>query len=100
MVSVKLFRRDELDYIFFFQNSAFDMGSSVHCSDNYVQIIETDIEGKETVARRYCGEDTPSPYKSNRNVLSIKFKKTANFPGTGWNIQFMAVHPSAMPMMS
>ncbi|KAJ6633725.1 Cubilin like, partial [Pseudolycoriella hygida] len=74
----------------------FDMGSSIHCSDNYFQIIETDYEGKETVARQYCGEDVPSAYKSNRNVLSIRFKKTSNFAGTGWNIQFMAVHQSAV----
>lgn len=74
----------------------FDMGSSVHCSDNYLQIIESDYEGKETVARKYCGDDVPSAYKSNRNVLSVRFKKTANFAGTGWTIQFMAVHPSAV----
>lgn len=73
------------------------MGTSAHyCSDNYVQIIETDYEGKETIARKYCGEDVPSSYKSQRNVLSIQFKKTSNFAGTGWNLQFMAVHPSAI----
>ncbi|KAJ6642436.1 Cubilin like [Pseudolycoriella hygida] len=74
--------------------AVFDMGSSIHCSDNYFQIIETDYEGKETVARQYCGEDVPSAYKSNRNVLSIRFKKTSNFAGTGWSIRFTAVHPS------
>lgn len=72
------------------------MGSSVHCTDNYVQIIETDFDGKETIARKYCGDDVPSIYKSNRNVLSIRFKKTSNFQGTGWTIQFMAVHPIAV----
>lgn len=72
------------------------MGSSVHCSDNYLQIIESDIEGKETVARRYCAEDVPSAYKSNRNVVSVRFKKSSNFAGTGWVIKFMAVHPSAI----
>lgn len=74
----------------------FDMGSATHCQDNYVQIIETDNEGKETIARKYCGEDVPSLYKSNRNVVSIVFKKTSNFAGTGWSLQFMAVHPSAI----
>ncbi|KAG4066297.1 hypothetical protein HA402_000521 [Bradysia odoriphaga] len=76
--------------------TVFDMGSSVHCADNYVQIIESDYEGKETIARQYCGEDVPSAYKSNRNLLSIRFKKTSNFAGTGWNLQFMAVHPVAV----
>lgn len=81
---------------FFLGDSVFDMGTSVQCKDNYVQIIEVDYEGKETVARKYCGEDVPSAYKSNRNVLTVTFKKTSNFSGTGWSLQFMAVHPSAM----
>lgn len=72
------------------------MGTSIHCADNYLQIIESDYEGKETIARQYCGEDVPSMYKSNRNVLTIRFKKTTNFAGTGWNLQFMAVHPVAV----
>lgn len=73
------------------------MGPSIHCSDNFLQIIETDYEGEETVEREYCGEDVPSIYLSKRNVLSVRFKKTSNFAGTGWTLQFMAVHPSALP---
>lgn len=68
----------------------------MHCTDNYLQIIETDYEGRETIPRQYCGEDVPSAYKGQRNVLSIRFKKTSNFAGTGWTLQFMAVHPEAV----
>lgn len=72
--------------------TVFDLGSKSTCTDNYLQIIEVNKDtGKSDVARQFCGEDNPSPYKSQTSVLSIRFKKTLNFAGTGWIIGFMAV---------
>lgn len=68
------------------------MGSKSTCSDNFLQIIEINQDTKsEEVSRQFCGEDSPSPYKSKNSIVKIRFKKTLNFAGTGWIINFMAV---------
>lgn len=71
------------------------MGSANTCSDNYLQIIESKENGGESVERQFCGTDTPSNFTSIQNRLDIRFKKTVNFAGTGWLINFMAVSPDA-----
>lgn len=73
------------------------MGSSITCTDNYLQIIESKEIGSETVERQFCGTDVPSNYTSTLNKLDIRFKKTVNFAGTGWVVHFMAVVPNAKP---
>lgn len=58
------------------------------CAQNYLEVIESN----DAPPTKYCGEDNPAPYKGRSNRLSVHFKSTANFAGTGWSIEFMAVH--------
>jgi cubilin len=74
----------------------FDLGSKTTCASDYVQIIEPDepIEDQR-VKRQYCGDDEPAIYKAQTSVIQIRYKKSVNFAGTGWLLQFMAVYPNA-----
>ena len=74
----------------------FDMGSKSTCSSDFVQIRESADGIKDPeVKRQYCGEDEPAVYKGQKSVLQIRYKKTVNFAGTGWLLQFMAIYPNA-----
>lgn len=76
--------------------TTFDLGSKRTCDTNFVQIIERNSDtDEENVERTYCGEDTPATYRGNRNILSVRFKKTVNFSGTGFMASFMGIQPGA-----
>lgn len=70
--------------------SEFDLGTNRTCDTNYVEIIEVSSNGDENVARKYCGDMMPGVYRGMRNVLSLRFKKTLNFAGLGFVVQFVA----------
>lgn len=70
----------------------FDLGSNSTCETNFVEIIEVNREGEDRIVRTYCGEEKPDVYSSKRNVLSVRFKKTVNFAGTGFLSEFFGVH--------
>lgn len=74
----------------FSHQPVFDMGSKAMCAQNYVEIIESN----DAPSTKFCADDNPAPYKGRSNRLSVHFKSTANFAGTGWSIEFMAVHAS------
>lgn len=80
-------------YDFCFVCKVFDMGSVRTCQDNFVEIIEPDATIQPL---QFCGVDNPSAYKSKSSTLSIRFKKTAEFSGTGWIINFMGVHQNSV----
>lgn len=62
------------------------------CETNYLEIIEFD----ETIeATKFCGTEVPAPYKGASNRLKVHFKSSSNFSGTGWTINFMAVHENS-----
>lgn len=74
--------------------SAFDLGSKSNCNTDFMQILEYGIgEGSNTtsVVRQFCGGDSPKEYFSTKNVLSVRFKRTMNFDGSGWVIIFSGV---------
>lgn len=74
------------------------MGSKIACETDFLEIIETDIATKvDAIKRTYCGDDEPQIYVSSDNNVKIHFKKTVNFDGTGWIINFMAVNEGAKP---
>ncbi|XP_059613843.1 cubilin homolog [Phlebotomus argentipes] len=75
--------------------NVFDMGTKVTCPSNYVQLIDVDPDGQQTVQRQYCGDDVPAVYKSGYNHVRVRFVKDVNFAGTGWLLQFMAVNRDA-----
>lgn len=68
------------------------MGPRSGCSQNYVEILEKDGSIAPT---RFCGTDNPAPYKAKSNQLKVHSKNQAHFHGTGWVIQFMALHENA-----
>ncbi|XP_011185073.1 cubilin homolog [Zeugodacus cucurbitae] len=70
----------------------FDLGTKNTCHSDYLEVIERDDDGTESVARRFCGGDNPKMYKSSRSSLSIRFHKTMNYDGTGWVIYFSGVY--------
>lgn len=64
------------------------MGSKSTCAQNYLEIIESD----DAPSTKFCGDDSPAPYKARSNRLTVHAKSSVNFAGTGWIIEFMAVH--------
>lgn len=73
----------------------FNMGLKKDCDTDYVQFVEIDDSGKESVARQFCGDDTPAVYKSLTSKIVIKYMRTVNFAGLGWDLQFMGVAESS-----
>lgn len=69
----------------------FDMGSKTTCNGNYVQILEKSPTEDEEVKRQYCGEDEPAIYRSETSILTVRFKTTRNFAGTGFIANYMGV---------
>lgn len=68
----------------------FDMGPKQTCDTNYVEIIETlEGSGMDEVVRTFCGQDIPQTYNGNTNKLSVRFRKTLNFGGTGFLANFI-----------
>lgn len=77
------------------QFDVFDMGPSSTCADNFVQLIEVhELTSVEKTVRTFCGMDTPGIFVSASNRLVVRFKKTVNFAGTGWLMNFMALLPN------
>ncbi|XP_002071743.3 cubilin homolog [Drosophila willistoni] len=71
----------------------FNLGSKSTCHTDFLQILETnEATGAETEMRRFCGEDHPRVYKSNRSQLVIRFHKSVNYDGIGWVIKFSGVY--------
>ena len=74
------------------------MGSKITCESDYVELIETDISTKvDSVMRKYCGDDEPQVFVSSENTMKVHYKRTVNFDGSGWLINFMAVYEGAKP---
>ncbi|XP_052856054.1 cubilin homolog [Drosophila gunungcola] len=72
--------------------SYINLGSKSTCQTDYLQILEKENTGEEHEMRRFCGEDDPKMYKSQRNEVVVHFHKTVNFDGTGWVIRFSGVY--------
>lgn len=70
----------------------FNLGSKTTCHTDYLQILEKDEAGEELEVRRFCGEDTPKYYKSQRSQVVVRFHKTVNYDGIGWVIRFAGVY--------
>ncbi|XP_017064010.1 cubilin homolog [Drosophila eugracilis] len=71
----------------------FNLGSKTTCHTDYLQILEKDGEnGEDLEVRRFCGEDNPKFYKSNRSQVVVRFHKTVNYDGVGWVIRFAGVY--------
>ncbi|XP_055295203.1 cubilin homolog [Sitodiplosis mosellana] len=71
----------------------FDMGLRATCDSNYVELIENDDTVPPT---KFCGTDEPAPYRAKSSRLEVHFKNSINFAGTGWVIDFMAVHEDSI----
>lgn len=76
-----------------YSKSVFDMGPQSTCELNYVTIIETD---EDIPATKFCGTDSPAPYKSRSSQLKVQFRSSLNLAGTGWVANFMAVHQNSI----
>ncbi|XP_017055443.1 cubilin homolog [Drosophila ficusphila] len=70
----------------------FNLGSKTTCHTDFLEILEEDQDGEERVMRRFCGEDNPKVYKSQRSQVVVRFHKTVNYDGVGWVIRFAGVH--------
>lgn len=74
---------------------SFDLGSKSNCQANFMQIIEDSVgeqSNSSNIMRQYCGGDSPKEYISSKNTLSVRFKRTMNFDGSGWVIIFSGVN--------
>lgn len=68
------------------------MGPKLTCENDYVEIMEENENREFKSIKRYCGEDKPAVFVSSRSQIKIHYVQTVNFAGTGWSINFMAVH--------
>lgn len=76
--------------------TAFDLGSKANCQADYIQILEYNFgeqSNSTNIVRQFCGGDSPKEYVSTKNYLSVRFKRTMNFDGSGWVITFSGVNP-------
>lgn len=67
------------------------MGTKATCEQNFVEIIEFE----NSPSTKYCGDDTPAAYKARSNRIKIHFRSGMNLAGTGWLLNFMAVHENS-----
>lgn len=74
------------------QFQVFDLGTR-SCDVHYLEIIESN-ESAEPV--KYCGGESPTPYRARSNQVKVHFKSSTNFAGTGWIINFMAIHENTV----
>lgn len=65
----------------------FNMGSIETCDSNYMEIIETNRDGEET-SQKFCGISAPYKFISRTNMVSVRFKKSINFNGSGFILGF------------
>lgn len=63
------------------------------CDINYLEIIEFDDNIAPT---KFCGTESPAPYRGRSNSLKVHFKSSTSFSGTGWLINFMGVHENSV----
>lgn len=76
--------------------TSFDLGSKANCHANFMQIIEYGFgeqSNSTNIVRQFCGGDSPKEYISSKNLLSVRFKRTMSFDGSGWVIIFSGVNP-------
>lgn len=71
------------------------MGPMSTCYSNYVEIIEPTFVDRddtdEDIVLHYCGGNVrQSTKRSKTNKLSIRYKKTVNFIGNGWQFHYSA----------
>ncbi|XP_017012897.2 cubilin homolog [Drosophila takahashii] len=76
----------------FLNFEVFNLGSKTTCHTDYLQVLEKDEAGEEVEVRRFCGEDNPKYYKSQRSQVVVRFHKTVNYDGVGWVIRFNGVY--------
>lgn len=70
----------------------FDFGTNNTCETNYVQLIEVGLESyDDRVVRTYCGDQKPSIYVGERNVLVVIANMTVNFAGIGFTAAYTGV---------
>jgi hypothetical protein len=69
----------------------FDMGSSVLCDSDYVDILEENDAGELKSISKFCGEDQPANFYSSKNQVKVHHVQTMNSAGTGWKIKFLGV---------
>lgn len=75
--------------------TSFDLGSKANCQADFLQIVEYGVGEQSNVTnivRQFCGGDSPKEYVSSKNFLSVRFKRTMNFDGSGWVIIFSGVN--------
>ncbi|EDV99540.1 cubilin homolog [Drosophila grimshawi] len=70
----------------------FDLGSKATCHTDYLLIQEKRDDGAMQERRRFCGEDKPRIYLSQRSQLYVEFHKSVNYDGIGWVIKFTGVY--------
>lgn len=69
------------------------MGTKLTCNNDYVEILEPNVENKEFMPiKRYCGDDKPAVFVSSSSKIKINYMQSVNFAGTGWTVNFMGVH--------
>lgn len=62
------------------------------CDVNYLEIIEFDDNIAPT---KFCGTESPAPYRGRSNRLKVHFKSSSSFSGSGWVINFMGIHENS-----
>lgn len=77
----------------------FDMGSKQYCATNYVVLYELTRDTEKEISR-FCGGDTPATIVGASNAMALRFVKTVNFAGSGFNVEFMAVFESEFDLVT
>lgn len=78
-------------FVFLFL-TVFDMGTNQQCDNNYLEITDLDTN---SIPVKFCGTDHPANHQGKTSRVSVRYKKQSSFSGTGWLINFMAVHENA-----
>lgn len=73
--------------------TTFDMGNKQYCNSNYVIMYDITKDSERELSR-LCGGDNPAPIMGSTNAMAVRFVKTVNFGGSGFQLEFMAVFES------
>ncbi|ALC43852.1 CG42255 [Drosophila busckii] len=73
---------------FQFALSEFNMGSDVNCPLDYVKFYEVEPDNSEKLRNSFCGQHEFQVVRINAHHIKIVAKKSPNFDGTGFHIDF------------
>ncbi|XP_068150750.1 cubilin homolog [Drosophila tropicalis] len=67
----------------------FDMGSETNCPLDNIKFYEISADGSEKLRQTLCGQGYPESFVITSNHVKIVAKKSPNFDGTGFQIEYL-----------